>query len=122
MSVPPGPCTAPTMAPSPTPMETRNRTGSKKPDSMTSQLVLLVAISPREITALALREYSGPNVLVRAACIGATLGCHGPCGDAHCPILRTNWRLVRIQPSDRQANEDDDMQRASAAAVPGSRS
>ena len=42
-------------------MEIRYSTGSKKPDSMTSQLVLFVAIRPRATTARALREYSGPN-------------------------------------------------------------
>jgi len=50
-------------------MEMRNRTGSKNPDTITSQLVLRVAISPREITALALREYSGPNVRRRACSV-----------------------------------------------------
>jgi hypothetical protein len=50
-------------------MEIRNSTGSKKPESITSQLLLFVAISPREITALALREYSGPNVLFRASSV-----------------------------------------------------
>ena len=55
-------------------MEIRNSTGSKNPDSITSQLVLLVAIRPREITALALREYSGPNVLFRASSVHAVAG------------------------------------------------
>lgn len=50
-------------------MEMRNSTGSKKPDSITSQLVLRVAISPRSITALALREYNGPKVLFRASSV-----------------------------------------------------
>jgi hypothetical protein len=48
-------------------MEIKNRTGSKKPESMTSQLVLFVASSPREITALALPEYNAPKVLARAS-------------------------------------------------------
>jgi hypothetical protein len=52
-------------------MEIRNSTGSKKPDSMTSQLLLLAAISPRPITALALREYSEPNFRLAGKVRGA---------------------------------------------------
>src|SRR3954466_12784295 len=69
MVVPSGPWTLPTIAPRPTPMEMRNRTGSKKPETITSQLVLRVAISPRAMTALALREYSGPNLRLRACSV-----------------------------------------------------
>ena len=50
-------------------MEIRNSTGSKKPDSMTIQLLLLVAISPRATTARTLREYSGPKRRLRAASV-----------------------------------------------------
>ena len=37
-------------------MEIRYSTGSKNPESMTIQLLLLVAISPRATTARTLRE------------------------------------------------------------------
>ena len=76
-------------------MEIRYSTGSKKPESITIQLLLLVAISPRAMTALTLREYSGPKRRFRAASV--TLW---PSGErAHWPILLTNWRLVRTQPA-----------------------
>ena len=44
------------MAPRPTPIEIRYSTGSKNPETMTIQLLLLVAMSPRATTARTLRE------------------------------------------------------------------
>ena len=77
--------------PSPRPIASRKNTGSKKPDSTMTQLVLLVALSPRATTDRALRAYSE---LIVALWVGSVVVVGHPARN-----LLTNTRRAMTQPT-----------------------